>query len=105
MFLSHSLEEKIKQNEKKIKELELQHEALSREVNHFFRDLQFTPEQIDQILNNPANFTPEAWDELQKHRNEIEAKLDSKLKAINDPRAAQKNHASRNLPHYALFVR
>lgn len=105
MFIDHSLEDKIKQTEKKIKELELQNEALLREVEKYYKELQFSPEQIEQFFNDPAHFTPEGWEAFQHHRKEIEADLQTKINSISDPRKAKKNYESRNLPSYALFVR
>ena len=88
-----------------LQKLLIQIEDLKKETDQLFKDLNFTPEQFNDYLNNRDNFSSYEWEMLQEEQKKLDEKLVLSLDSVKDPKktsqAYKDLHASRNW----LFVR
>ena len=99
------IEHQIEQNQKKAKELLIQHESLEQEIIDFLMDLKLTSQQLTQFLEKRDNFTDKNWEELLKQRKELESKLKRELSNIVDPRKKKKTYDSLHVERHWIQVR
>lgn len=104
-MLFNTLENKSKQNEKKLRELTLQYERLNKDIEQFFTDLDVKPEQLSQMASNPDNFTPKAWEELKRLHKELEERLEKDLSSIRDIGKAKKSFEEKNVSRHWIYCR
>lgn len=90
---------------KKLKEIERQNEAFSREKQKLFDELGVTPEEIHQALTNPSQYSAGDWETLQSIRHQMDAVMKRELENVRNPEKTKKNFENRNLPPWALFCR
>lgn len=105
MLNQNSLENKIQQQESKIKELEIQLETLEHSVSELLTHLQVTPEQLTALVSNQEHFSEENWSDLQKHKLQIEEKLQREIANIRNPRKIKKSYDSLHVERHWLHVR
>lgn len=89
--------------EKRISELDLQNEALDREIESLLAEQKVSSRQLTYFLSKASHFTDGNWERLQKEKKKVEEKLERDLKNI------KKKHRSRESlktiqPNW-LFVR
>jgi len=82
MYHDHFITHKMDKVERRIRELELEHEGLKRKREELLHDLKLTEKQLLLFLANPDHFSKEEWVQLQKTRKKIEAKLEGDLTKI-----------------------
>lgn len=104
-MLFDSLENKSKQNERKLRELKLRFESLSREIEQFFKEMGTTPAELSQYAQNPDNFSPREWDELKKKQKALEDQLENELKSIRDVQASKKSFEENNVSRHWIFCK
>lgn len=63
-----SQEEKFHLNQKKIKELSIRSQALNREIETFYEELETSPEALAAFSRLQENFEPAAWEILERAR-------------------------------------
>lgn len=105
MFFQKNLEDKLTDQDKKIEELCIRMDGLSRHVDELMEQLDVTPEQISTYVSDPANFHPEEWETLQKETKKLDEKLILEQASITNPLSTKKKMAERNIPPNWLFVR
>lgn len=105
MLFQDNIEEKLNINEKKIRELAIHHEKLDSDVHQFLNELEVTPAQLNAFISNKENFTESNWQELQKHKKQLDEKLDVDLKNVRNPLKSKKALASLNVNRHWLHVR
>lgn len=105
MFHQNSLENKIQQQESKIKELEIHLETLEHSVAELLNHLQVTPEQLTAYVSKQDHFTEENWDTLQKHKLQIEEKLQREIANIRNPAKLKKSYSNLHVERHWLHVR
>lgn len=84
----------------KIGAIEIENEALDREIESLLEKAQVTSEQLTLFLSNPVNFTEANWATLLKEKEKLKVKLERDLQNIAKP--AKKLAA---IPPHWLFVR
>lgn len=99
------LEARIQKNALAIEELSIKIEALDRNVNALFNEMQVSPEQLAAFVGNKDNFTEEGWNALLKHRKDLDEKLMRELLNVRNPKNIKKAYAERNVQTHWLFVR
>lgn len=105
MLDNQNIEQKIEKNLNQTRLLELQMEAQDKEIAEFLREMKVTPKQLANFVENPDNFTPENWEELQKQRKLLDEKLNKDLKNISNPLKTKKAYKERQVDPRWLFVR
>ena len=100
-----SLEQQLEKQQRRIQELELENEALNREIDGFLEEVGVSSQQISDYVHNQDNFSKEEWQRLQACSSDLEQKLQQKLENIADPRKNKKNYDERNIPQHWVFVR
>ncbi|MEX1012348.1 MAG: hypothetical protein WD595_02865 [Waddliaceae bacterium] len=95
--MMQSIEQKILSTEKKIKELEIECETLSRDQKLLFEGFDITEEQLSAYLKNPENFTFEEQALLQEEKEKLDAKLKRNLDSIKDPRKCDRERLEKML--------
>ncbi len=106
MFFHNSIEEKIKQNEKKIREMDISFEKLSNDVSNLMAELPLSIEKINEHLEDPSNFSAEEWEKLQKLRTDLDEKLHHELANIRNPIKSKKaSDLDRHVQRHWLHVR
>lgn len=105
MFLQGSLEEKAQTNDKKIKELGIQLEKLSQDVEEFYETNALNSEEIETYFKEASNFTDEEWEFLQLLRQHHTKKMESIKNKATDPRETKKRYSERVVNPNWLFVR
>lgn len=105
MFFQNTLDEKITENEKKIKDLKNRLESINFQSDSFFEELEVTEEQLSSFISDENNFTKENWDQLQKEKKKLDDKLNVELANIKNPLKSKKNLASLHVAQHWLHVR
>ncbi len=99
------LEQLLAKQDHATQELLIRMDVLDREVKGLMSELNVTPEQLTQFVENADNFTPENWEELQKQRQALDDKLQRELENVRDPSKAKKRQADRHVAPHWLFVK
>lgn len=105
MFFQDTAEEKLKVNEKKMRELAIRLEKLDSDISAFLEELNVTPEQLTSFVSNKDNFTDSNWIDLQAEKKKLDEKLNTELKNIRNPLKSKKNLASLNVSQHWLYVK
>lgn len=104
MFFQSPLEEKFRTNEKKLKELGVQIDKLSEDVEQFYDNHNVDMEEIDKFYADPSNFTEEELELLEMLRKHNDKKIED-IKKVVDPRETRKRYSERVVDPRWLFVR
>ncbi len=91
--------------EKKIRELEIRNQKLDQDTLDLLKELQVTPEQLSQFLNNNDNFTQLDWEKMQQQREKLDQKLQTELTCLRNPLKSKKTQQERYINNHWLFVR
>jgi len=94
MFLKNKIEDRINSNNKKIQGLERLIESLDRDVRDLFEEIEVSPQQIQQLLSDPKNFTEEDWQRIEECRQQQDKQLECDLANIQNPRSTQQAYSS-----------
>lgn len=105
MFLQNSSEEKAQTNEKKIKELGIQLDKLSADVEELYKTHELDANQIEDYYKEEANFTAEEWEILEFIREHHAKKMEAIRNKAVDPRETKKKYSERVVDPRWLFVR
>lgn len=106
MAIEEKLEEKIHRTERKLIELSLHIQRLSREYQEILDEWALTPEQLKDFAENPDNFSPPIWEKLQKEKKQMNEKLESELNNVHDANKTKKAIAERGtVQQHWLLVR
>jgi len=105
MFHNLQSEQQLINQVNKAKELSIRNESLDKQVQDLLEEIQVTPEQLTVFVENEQNFTEKNWEELQKHRSELDEKLQRELANIRDPLKAKQKQAQLKVGPHWLFVR
>jgi hypothetical protein len=73
-----------------ISELSLKLERVEKDYEDLLSQFGYTSDEIEQYLQNPANFSPEIWDFLKQEEKNLEKQLLLRLSMIIDPLKNQK---------------
>ncbi len=104
MFFQSSTEEKFRTNEKKLKELGIQLEKLSNDVDEFYDTHELDAEEIEKYYADSANFNEEELELLQMLLKHHEKKI-ADIKKVADPKELKKKYQERVVDPRWLFVR
>ncbi|MBA2369103.1 MAG: hypothetical protein H0V82_08795 [Candidatus Protochlamydia sp.] len=101
MSLKKALEEKIQNTQLKMQELSIGMEKLEDDYQELLKELGLTSEELQDYAENPNNYSPPIWEQLQSEKKMLDEKLNLALTNIRDPikakealseRAAIQNH-------------
>ena len=106
MVINEKLEEKIHKTERKLIELSIHIQRLDREYQQLLDELALTPEQIKEFAENPKNFSPPIWEQLQNEKKLAEEKLNLALNNVRDANNTKKTFSEKGkVQQHWLFVR
>lgn len=105
MLSQDNIEEKLNMNEKKLREMSIRLEKLDRDIANFLHEMEVTPEQLTAFISKKEHFTEGNWEELQKHKKQLDEKLEVELKNVRNPLKAKKALASLNVNRHWLYVK
>lgn len=104
-MLFDSMEQRIQQQEEKIRKLSLLLENQDREVQEFLQHQNIHPEKISEFLEKQENFCEAGWSELNQEKQKLDEKLQRDLSNIRNPKKAKKALASLHVERHWLHVR
>lgn len=105
MLESPAQENQIEELEKKIRELEIENEALAQETKAIYDKLELSPTQIAAFFEDGSHLSEEKRLELEKTHQELQARLELNLAFVPDLKKTKKNFQSLNLPPHAIFCK
>lgn len=106
MAINEKIEAKIHRAEKKIRELALQTQRLSREYEKFLDELDLTPEQLKTFIDQPESYSEAIREEVQKEKKKIGERLNLELNNVRNANDTQKTFSERGaIQQHWLFVR
>lgn len=106
MALEEKLQDKIQRQQRKMKEISISLERLDRDYQKIFKELALTPEQLQTYMENPENFTPPIWEELQNEKKKLDEGLNLELTRVRDPKKLKKTYSENgSIQQHWLFVR
>lgn len=91
--------------DRKIEALEIENEALDREIYALYSEQNVTCEQVTQYLSKKENFSNENWQSLLQQRKILEERIAKELNCIVNPIKQKKKFQERNVSQHWLFVR
>lgn len=89
MFGDHGREQKIIQNDHRVREVEIRLEGQNREIEQFFADCDLSPEQIRLFLENPDYFTSRNWEQLSELKEHESDRLEHLSQPTIDPKKSR----------------
>lgn len=95
--------DKLEIIENKLRELRAQIEKMEKQNNALYEELGLGPHQIQDILNDPSNFSKEGFEYIQKERQELESVLERRLNEARD--AVKRDTPPDNIRGHWIFVR
>ena len=101
----NELEAHLTKNALLIEELEIRIDALNRDVDTLFQELNVTPHQLSSCLSTPQNFSEDEWETVNNEKKKLNEKLLRELLNISNPKKTQAAYQSRNIQPHWLFVR
>lgn len=78
-----TIENKMIRNDKKIKELSIKTEALNREIDSFYNEINICQKQLSEYSKNKENFLPQVWQALEEQRAALNEKLPAQQEEKN----------------------
>ena len=106
MSVKENLEEKIEKTEKKLHEISVSMKRLDREYQQLLDGIELSPLQLKEFVENPKNFSPPIWEQLQNEKKMLDEKLNLELNNIPDMLKTQKTFSERAaVQQHWLFVR
>lgn len=88
-----------------ITKLAIEIEALNRQTEELFEELNITPAQLNAYLQNKDASSDEAWTILMEQRKELDDQIEKALSNVRNPVKAKQSLTSLNVPSYWLHVR
>lgn len=98
-------ESQILSNETRLKKLLIEIEALQKETDSLFSELNMTPEQFAAYVENKENFSPSEWEMLQEQQKKLDEKLSLSLESIQNPKKTRQAFQDLNNSRNWLFVK
>lgn len=106
MPVKENLEDKIHETKLKMKEISINLEHLDHTYQQLLKELAMTSEEVIAYTDNPDNFSPPIWEELQNEKKKLDEKLDLELSHLRDPLQAKKSYSERGtIQQHWIFVR
>jgi chromosome segregation ATPase len=106
MAVQEKLEEKIHRTERKLIELSLHIQRLNREYQQLLDDLALTPKQLQEFVDNPNNFSPVIWEQLQNEKKKLDERLNLELNNVHDANKTKAVYSEKGkVQQHWLFVR
>lgn len=106
MLADQKIEEKIQQTDKKLKEFSIALQRFNDHYQEWLDQLGLTAEELKEHANNPENFSPEIWQQLQEERKKGEEELAKQMNSVPDPLKTKKTLSERgHVQQHWLFVR
>ncbi len=105
MLFDSDLDSKRELHEKRFKELLLHFQTLEKEVADLYAQLDLTPQDISNYVDNKENFSEEVWKQLELRKKEMEEKLQTKLSNICNPAKTKQAFQSLNTRPHWIHVR
>lgn len=94
-----------KDQEKELKELEIQNSHLTKETDALFAELGVTPESLKAFFQQSHTLSPTQKKELEEKKAALHEQLKRELENARSVKTAQENFKKLQLPPHALFVR
>lgn len=85
MPLKKALEEKIQHTQLKMQELSVGMEKLEEDYQELLKELGLTSEELQNYAENPDNYSPPIWEQLQNEKKMLDEKLNLALNNVRDP--------------------
>jgi hypothetical protein len=106
MSVKEKLEDKIVKTERRLKEFAIRLKRLDREYQRLLEELALTPEQLKDFAENPANFDPPIWEQLQNEKKKRDEILTLEIESIPDPNKTKQATSERGkVQQHWLYVR
>ena len=103
--LEQSVDNQVKEVDRRIEALEIENEALDREIRTLLAEHQVTEEQVAIYVSQRENFRDQEWQTLQQEKKRLDDKLNKELEAISNPLKKRKSQKERHVQPHWLFVR
>lgn len=84
MVTEEKLETKIHRTERKLVELSVHIQRLNREYQEIIDELALAPDELKNFAENPENFDPPIWEQLQQEKKQMDERLDLELNNVQD---------------------
>lgn len=90
MFINHkkTLEQKIEQQNEKLRLLEQKLARTKQEIAEFTKDSGLDWDKLAAYASDPQNFSSEEWERLSEQRQKHEEALERDLGSLKDPLSA-----------------
>jgi hypothetical protein len=106
MPLKKALEEKIQHTQLKMQELSVGMEKLEEDYQELLKELGLTSEELQNYAENPDNYSPPIWEQLQNEKKMLDEMLNMSLNNIRDPLKAQEALSERaTIKNHWIYVR
>lgn len=106
MSKEDELYQKYQSTQQKLKELAIMSESIERNYQALLKNLDLTPQELKSYMENPNNFTPIEWEDLQKEKEKMDEMLKLQLTTVCDPRKTKKKYAEKaRVRQNWIFVR
>jgi septal ring factor EnvC (AmiA/AmiB activator) len=105
-MFEENIEQKIESNKKKIELHQLRFERLEKGFEQIYKEINITPEDLSEYLNNCTNFSTEVWNRLEEFRAELDHKLKKELENVqNLAKTANAYSERKNIRPTWIYVR
>lgn len=100
-----TVQDRSAKNEKKIKEVTAKFERVESLLDNLLKDHGVSQEDLDAFLENPKNFDPATWNELQNVSKQLDHKLQTDLKNIKNVNSTAQKYKVLSRANQWMFVK
>ncbi len=88
-----------------ISKYQLKIQNMEKKTSELFEELGLSSHQLHHYLNDPANFTPAAYKELQRYNLELETLLEQRIEQVKSTVKRKPSPRDMNVKGHWLFMR
>ena len=101
MKSNKNMDDMIAQSEQNIAEIDKMVKDIEDQMKKVCEEINITPEQLKEYINNPDNFSEETWEKMQQKRQEVKDEFKNDIDNITSHYdAIEKLKELRNLAHF-----
>ncbi len=106
MSKEDELYHKYQSTQQKLKELSIMSEKIDRNYQSLLTTLGTSPKELKEFMENPENFSPAIWEEMQEEKKKMDEMLALQMSVLRDPKKIKKKYSERGrVKQNWIFVR
>ncbi|SCA63153.1 Uncharacterized protein SCG7086_AL_00090 [Chlamydiales bacterium SCGC AG-110-P3] len=104
-FQSRDPQQHANDNARTINELAERNAQFDDEAKELLASLEVSPEQINALLKDSTQFTPNNWQQIQEQVRLLDEKIECEIANVPDPIRATNARNEQNIQQHWMFIK